>query len=102
MTLAELLRRPMPPKLKTPAWNTPAITGWCCNVHALRSYSPSDCIWQAWRDSQCQYRDAEMKHGSRTLTPMYATRQDALVALAHELWDETRGHFDAICKMFDQ
>ena len=100
ITLAELLKRPMPQKLGRPKGGEPAITGWCCNTYHLDHGIPGDCVWQAWRDSVWQYREPEMKHGSGTHQPMYATREDALVALAHELWEKTRGQFDMIVSMF--
>ncbi len=83
----DLLKEKRPRPISSSDWDA-VITGWCCNTHRLRSYASSDAVWQAWRKGHVQYTNDELRNGSRSCEPMYATKREAFVEMAYRLRDE--------------
>lgn len=53
------------------------VVGWANNLH-------TKSVCKIWQDSVCSYRSADLKDGSRCLEVLYATEQEAMLALIHE------------------
>lgn len=88
LEIKDLLEEPRPKALSHPENWQDVITGWACNIYRLRSHVPWDCVWPVWQRGDCQYTNKELRNGSRSLDPIYATRREAFVELAYRVRDE--------------
>ncbi len=86
---------PKPVPLKAPEWGEPVIHGWAFNSYTRH-------VIEQWRSSSCQYsEDPEGKKyasGSRTYSPIYATEQEAWLALYYELCLKYAGELAAVLR----